>query len=43
MRQHAATMRELAANYMAAEPMADRIARTESLLEELRGKGALAD
>jgi hypothetical protein len=36
MRPHAVTMRELAANYMAAKPMTDRIARTESLLEELR-------
>jgi hypothetical protein len=36
MRPHAVTMRELAANYMAAKPMTDRIARTESLLEKLR-------
>ena len=43
MRPHAVTMREIAVTYMASKAMPDRIARTESLLEELRGRDALAD
>jgi hypothetical protein len=41
-REIASSMNRLI-TYMAAKAMPDRIARTESLLEELRGKDALAD